>query len=612
MRKIFAVTALIACSQLHAQSDTTTLNEVVVTATKYPVKQSNTGKVITVINRQQIERSLGKDLALLLNEQAGVNVNGAFSNPGKDKTVYLRGAGSSYTLFLLDGIPLNDPSGVGGTFDIRLIPLEQIERIEILKGSQSTLYGANAIAGVINIISRKATTPEINGSGALSYGSYGTFKGNAHFSRRAGRVDYSLNYEYFDTDGISEARDTTGAANFDKDGFNRQAFSAVLGFQVADRVRLAPYFRFSEFRGAYDGGAFLDSKAKYNASLFNTGLAATIGYGKGTITALYGYDRTLRNYNGFGFEGRFHHAEAYVNHTIVPQLQLLAGLSYQSYYLPTPDTVSSILSPFASLVYQSHGLNVELGGRYNKHNKYGDNFTYSFNPSYLINGKLKIFANLSTGYRAPSISELFGPFGANPALKPEKSRSIEGGLQAFLLNDRLSALATYFNRDIEDVIIYGANGYTNRDRQQDQGVELELAFNPTAQWSLKATYAYVTGELTQTLTTRDTSFNNLLRRPKHTVNLTAGYQATRALFVSSSMQCVGERSDVYYTPSFTAEPRVLKAFLIWNAYVEYKLTKAGINLFMDVRNILDNTDYYEVYGYNVQGATVNGGLRFKL
>src|SRR5215216_6445043 len=190
IRKIFAVAALILSSQLHAQTtapqedSSKTLDNVVVTATKYPTKLSNTGKAISVITREQIEKSTGKDLAQVLNEQTGITVSGAFSNPGKDKSIFLRGATSYYTLILLDGIPLNDPSGTGGTFDIRLIPLEQIERIEILKGSQSTLYGSNAIAGVINIISKKPTSPDLAGNGLLSYGSYNTFKGNANVSRK--------------------------------------------------------------------------------------------------------------------------------------------------------------------------------------------------------------------------------------------------------------------------------------------------------------------------------------------------------------------------------------------------------------------------------------------
>ncbi|HEX2606154.1 MAG TPA: TonB-dependent receptor, partial [Flavisolibacter sp.] len=527
MRKIFMVAALLSSSLLFAQQDSVhSLDEVVVTATKYPVKQSTTGKVVTVITRQQIDKSTGKDFAQLLNEQTGMTVSGSVSNPGKDKSVFLRGATSSYTLFCLDGIPVNDPTGIGGTFDIRLIPLEQIERVEILKGSQSTLYGSNAIAGVINIITRKAESSELAGTGTLSYGSYDTFKGNANFNRRGKVVEYNLNYQYMTTNGITEAKDPTGNGNFDKDGFNRQSFQANLGFHVTNRIKISPFYRFSEFKGNYDSDAFTDGPQAYNASFVNTGLISTYKYNQGQVTLNYGYDHTQSDYNGSPYSGKFNHAEAYVNHKLSTFLDLLAGVNYQTYKLPTPDSTNTIFSPYASVVLHAAGFNVELGGRYNKHNRYGDNFTYSFNPSYLINDQVKLFANASTGFRAPSIGELFGPFGSNPNLKPEKSRTLEGGVQLQALNKKLSFLATYFDRDIKNIITYAfPAGYVNRDRQKDHGIETELSYAPTTQWNLKVSYTYIDGNITQKAGAKDTTFYNLIRRPKHTVNAFVGFQA---------------------------------------------------------------------------------------
>ena len=171
-KQFFVLAAVIISSQVQAQpapvlrqQDTTFLDEAVVTANKYPNKTSLTGKVVTIITREQLEKSSGKDLSQLLTEQAGIFISGANSNAGKDKSVYLRGGYVSHTLITIDGIPVYDPSGIGGNFDIRNLAISNIERIEILKGSQSTLYGSDAIDGVINIITLKKDVQKPIGSG---------------------------------------------------------------------------------------------------------------------------------------------------------------------------------------------------------------------------------------------------------------------------------------------------------------------------------------------------------------------------------------------------------------------------------------------------------------
>jgi vitamin B12 transporter len=132
-KNFFAAAVLFISIAAQAQDSTKTLNEVVVAANKFPTKTSLTGKVVTVITREQLERSGGKDLAQVLTEQTGIFINGANSNAGKDKGVYLRGAKVDHTLITIDGVPVYDPSGIGSNFDIRLLSVDQIERIEILK-----------------------------------------------------------------------------------------------------------------------------------------------------------------------------------------------------------------------------------------------------------------------------------------------------------------------------------------------------------------------------------------------------------------------------------------------------------------------------------------------
>lgn len=616
MRKnTIIVAALLYCSFTQAQEDTTkSLNEVVVTANKFPQKQNTTGKVITVVTQQQIQRSIGKDLAQLLNEQTGMIVNGAYSSPGKDKGIFLRGASSGYTLLLLDGVPLNDPSGVGGSYDIRLIPLEQIERIEILKGSQSTLYGSNAIAGVINIITKKGESNQLQGNGTLTFGSYDSFRGNASINRKTKWIDYNLNYEYNKSKGISEAKDTTGSAAFDKDGFNRQAFQANIGVNLSDNFKLTPYYRYAEFEGGYDAGSFKDAPSKYKTSLLNTGLLGKLAYTNGSLQFNYAYDDTKRQYDAFLLNGKFHNGDVYVNHRLSSFLQLLGGLNYQNYRLPDVKKEFSITSPYASLLFNLNGLNVELGSRFNYHTEAGNKFNYSFTPSYLINNAIKIFGSISTGFKAPSVGELYGPFGANLDLKPEESRNLEGGIQAWAADRKLSVLATYFERHLKNAIAYDFSaGYINRDKQNDYGVEAEANYQWNNKWNFRASYTFVDGETTQkTFAGKDTSFHNLIRRPKHTVNVFAGYQITKNFFVSTSLQSFSKRKDLYTNPNtFTSSPVRLKAFALWNAYAEYSIANSSVKFFIDAKNLTNNKDYYEVYGYSVQGTTVNGGIRFK-
>jgi vitamin B12 transporter len=590
------------------------LDLVVITATKSPKKLGETGKVMGIVSREQIDQSRGKDLAQVLNEQTGITVSGANSNPGKDKTVFLRGASDKYTLILLDGVPLNDPSQVGGQYDIRLIPLSLIDHIEILKGSQSTPYGSSAVAGVINIITRKAESDRITGEGSLSYGSYNTLKGAADFNRRSKVFDYDLNYQYVNTDGISEAKDTTGKAGFPKNGFNQQAFQANLAIHPSAGLRIAPYFRYSAFKGSFSEGAFMGGADPYTASLINTGLTAKLGYSGGTVYANYGYDYTQRSYGGAypsDYQGRFHHAEIFVDQRIAERLHLTAGLNFQSYNLVKPDTANSIISPYASFFYDWKGLHVELGGRYNHDNKYGNNFTYSFNPSYLVSHTVKLFVNISSGFRAPSVSELFGPYGTNPALQPEKAYTEEAGAQLFLLDQKLSFLADYFDRDVQDVIAYvfdaaDPNGhYINQNEQHDHGIETELAYSPCKKLDLKASYTYVTGATTELVGGKDTILHFIDRVPKDNFLFSAAFRISSRLLVSSSLQFTGSKTDSYAGVT-------LHGYALWNAYAEYSLIGKSLLVFADLKNITNNTNYYEVYGYSVQGANLICGVHVKL
>ncbi|MFZ5972583.1 MAG: TonB-dependent receptor plug domain-containing protein [Bacteroidota bacterium] len=628
-RKVWAMTLIafwwLAPNQTNAQQDSLAsrqLSEVVVTASKFAKSQLETGQVLSVITQEQLAQSAGKDLAQVLNQQTGLVVSGANSNPGKDKSVYLRGARNHYTLVLVDGVPLNDPSGIsGGAYDLRMLALDQVERIEILKGSQSTLYGTDAIAGVINIITKSASSEKINGSVSGSYGSFNTWRAIASVSGRIHQWSYQAGYSRLQTDGLSEAldRDDTGA--FDEDETMQEAYHAQVTWTPTDQLTVSPFIRLSNFDGAYDNGPFADSRDNtYVSDLLHAGIHLKQLTNKGSINAQYSLNETNRKYQAsWGnsrFEGRFQQAELFWHHSLSKSLQALAGVSWQTYYMK--DATASkenpsvtISSPYASMYFQRKGLRLETGGRFNHHSQFGSTGTYHFTPSYLLNQQLKIFANASTGFKAPSLYQLYGQFGGNPDLKPERSRHYEVGLDWLAPEVPISIRATAYQREIRDVIVYISGTNQNYDRQNDQGIEVEPSYQ-NARLQVSAFYAWVSGEVTTRVAGVETQYDNLIRIPEHSFGARAGYKLTPRMNVSGHFKFFGERNDTYFEPGqFTPTSIALDGFALLDLYVDYSFYNNQLTCYVDARNVL-NQSYQEMAGYTTPGFNAYAGFRLKL
>jgi len=459
--------------------------------------------------------------------------------------------------------------------------------------------------------------------GGASYGTYNSFNANAGINGHTKLLDYNVGYSYASTDGISEAADTTGKANFDKDGFNRQTVQANLTFHAGRHINITPYYRYSYFKGDYDADAFIDGDNKFTYLLNNPGIMATAALPNGTLTANYSYTYAERNYiadyGTFFFKGKFNTGDVYLSQKLSKRLKLLAGVNYQGYQLldttlATKDPKTNIVSPYASLLVQSgFGLNVEAGGRYNVHSKFGSHFSYGINTSYLIREKVKVFVALSTGFKAPTVTQLFGSFGANPDLKPEHSINLQGGVQLSVPDRRLNLSATAFLRDIKDLISFANNMYMNVNEQKDHGFELEANYSPIERLSLKASYAYVAGNIYLKSNGKDTSYDNLLRKPKNTFTFNIGFQATRQFFASVSLLSMSSRTDLYFqsVSPYGQVPVTLSSYALLNAYAEYKFIHNKLTAFADAKNIT-NAKFTEVYGYNTIGFTITGGVRVAL
>lgn len=589
------------------------LDEVVIMATKNDQKQSQTGKVVTVITREQLDRSSGKTLPELLSEQAGIIVGGATSNQGLNKSLFIRGAGSAYAVVLIDGIVVGNPSGAGSAFDLRMFGIDQIDHIEILKGGQSTIYGSDAVGGVINIITKKGTNGGNRVFGTASAGSYHTYKGTIGINSQVDDFSYNIGYTQGKTDGISEAANPAGNTDaFDKDGNKTAAVNANFSLQATKHFSISPFLRYFYGHYDFDANAFEDNATNnYKLKHFNAGVNSKLDFGSGKINLNYSYENTFNDsQNQYGAslsQGKMNVVDLFYNQNLGSKLTLLVGVDNRVTSLQGSYSArTNLFSTYSSLFLHDLSIfNLEVGGRYNKHEQYGENYTYSITPSINLIKEVKIFGTISTNFKAPTLDMLFGLYGANLNLTPERSKNYEAGVNLSLNDDRFSVRLAGFKRDLTNAIVYGNVGYVNQLSQQAKGFELEPAvkFN---KFNVKAFYAYVTG--TEFNFVNNATENTLFRRPKHTLGVNAGVQATKNLYVSSNFKYLGKRSDGDF--DFT-NPHVvtLPAFKLVDVYGEYAFAKGSLKVFADLKNIF-NESYTEYYGYNSMGFNMNAGVNF--
>jgi vitamin B12 transporter len=279
----------------------------------------------------------------------------------------------------------------------------------------------------------------------------------------------------------------------------------------------------------------------------------------------------------------------------------------------------NLYSVFASaFLKEMGGFHLEFGGRYNHHSEYGSNFTYTFNPSFLFKENLKVFANVASAFKAPSLYQLYvinevdkKPLGT---LKPETSRTGDVGIEYSGDKNLWHARAVYFKRSTKNAIDYSFETfqYFNYNKQKDHGFELE-ADGKLDKLTLRANYTFITGQVNTIkyrydapsfsyIPTGDTSFNNLFRRPRHTVNFTLGYAPIERLYVSAHARFAGKR----YEPSFMASSFEMEAYQTVDLYGEYKIS-SKLKAFADLKNIF-NEQYFDVRGYNSRRFNFMAGL----
>lgn len=633
---------VLAAKSLCAQQDslrTHVLDEVVVTANKQEQKQNTTGKVITVINKQTLEQSAGRTVAQVLNETVGITINGAFNNAGTNQTVFMRGANSGRTLILMDGIPINDPSQINNEFDLNLFSINDVERIEVCRGAQSTLYGSDAVAGVINIITIKNNISKpINLKATFSGGNLNTFRSNAQVYGKLNKLTYTARHARLNTDGFSAANDSAGNKGFDRDGYHGNTTSGSFQYAFTSRFLIKGFVLSSKYSSGIDAGVFNDDKQyQLKSNMLNTGGGFQYKTAKITVTGNYQFNETRRNFerdsadktafNYFvrnNYFGKTQFIELYANIPITKNLSLLQGTEYRLASMNNQYTSMSSFGPFnsgfkdtgvtqsslyTSLQYtHQKGFATDLGIRLNQHSMYGNNHTFTFNPSYQVNENVRVFGSMATAFKAPSLYQLFDGFSGRKDLQPERSTTVEVGLTnaSKLFSSRLVVFYRTTRNGID--FDYIKSKYFNLIKQTAFGVEYETSANLTNELSVRANFTFLSlADSTQSrLNFKDTAYNYGLRRPGINANIVLNYTHHK-FTMSVSGKYISSRSDV---GGYKKQDVNLPEYFLMSAYAAYRFSD-HFKWFVDAQNIT-NQPFFDLRGFNSIPLLVHTGININL
>lgn len=599
--------------------NTITLDEVVVTGTRFAVPIEKSGNTIYKISGEQLAKNAGKTVADILNEVPGIQMDGNFGSPGTNLNIFSRGARSNKTLILIDGVPLNDPSGINASYDLRLLPVSQIESIEVLKNGLSTLYGSGAAAAVINITLKKAGSTAFGGNVDASYGSFNTYQANAAVNGKIGGFSYRLAGNYQKSDGFSAALDRAGSGNFDKDGLENQNGLLTLGYALNDNFDVQALVAYDAFETEYDNGAFADGDNQQTGDMFRVGLTPRLQYNKGEVTvkALYAINnREFVSAFPTAYQGTNLQLDASNKHYISNTLTSFVGVNFQSFsyeqrdVIDFGDTQFSLIDPYASLFFDhSSGLTVHGGVRLNYHSVYGPKLVYNLNPSFLLGlgneVKVKVLGALTSSYITPSGFQLFSNFG-NLDLQPQEALNIEFGA-ALYLGDMLTLNLGYFSRNETSAIGFanlfddmgnwiGGKYFNDSTERQFQGFEADFVFQPLKQLSVAGNYSHVTNE----------KLSLLYRIPQDKFGATINYTPWSNTALSVKYNFTGART-VYDFGTFSEV--ALKAFGVLDLYVQQKLLNQRLTVYGALNNVTDE-DYVAILGFTTRGRNFNVGLNY--
>ncbi|MEJ4087156.1 TonB-dependent receptor plug domain-containing protein [Galbibacter orientalis] len=609
----FVSTLAIAQEKTNAQQDEDIqkLEEVVVSDSRFSLKREHSGKTVIKISQEELQRNQGRSVAEVINTKSGIEINGSRSNAGQNLSYFVRGGNNRQVLVLIDGVQVSDPSQIAMDFDLRLLDLNQIESIEIVKGAASTLYGNRAATAVINITTKSAGKNKIGANFESSIGSNQSSEENDYnlsdFSNRAsvngtlGKFTYLAGFGNQYTNGLS------AVIGEEKDPFNRVNSNINLGYTFSDHFSFKVLGYYDKFKADFDSSSpQMDTDDYSESEQFRVAITPEYTYKNGSVTLNASYntiDRDIYSAYPSAYEANSTVVDLFNKYNFSDKFYTIVGLNYiKSEATLGAETDFNMTDPYANVVWVSDfGLNMNVGGRMNNHSDYGSNFTYNLNPSYTLkftDSYLKFLGSYSTSFIAPTLSQLFGAYGANPDLEPEEDRTLEGGME--YNTDKFRVSGVYFNRYEENFISYTDIGYSNSEEDFTvNGVEIETTVTPIESLIIDANYTFTEN--------RD---KVSLRIPKHKVNAGIQYELLKKTNFGLQYQFTGKRLDIQYNPDFTSENVELDAFSLLNFNVNHQFSNK-FTVFLNLDNIF-NEEYAELVGYTTRGRNIRVGFRLGL
>ncbi|QTD56769.1 TonB-dependent receptor plug domain-containing protein [Parasphingorhabdus cellanae] len=585
---------------------------IVVTASRSKQLLSETGRSITVIDQDRIERTQSVAVVDLLRNVPGVTFtrNGGI---GTATSVSIRGADSDQTVALIDGVKLNDPSSPGGGFNFGNLLTGNISRIEVLRGSQSVIWGSQAIGGVINTITREPTEDlSINARAEYGYRDTGQIVGN--ISGRFGPIAASVGAGYYRSDGFSAFNEERGAT--ESDGYRNFGANGKFEITLNEAVSIDLRGYYSDGRTDIDG--FIPPNFTFGDTPEVSNVEEFVGYSGLNINLLDGrfrnrlafaytsikrdnFNLDVQTFDALGRNERFEYQGVFDISEIF-QTTIGAETETSKYRTGSGDTAQNFSSEIDSFYGQLsvtplEGFTATAGLRYDDHSTYGSETTFAGDLVFSPNQGNTIFrASYGEGFNVPSLFQLFSDNFGNPALEAETSRSYDAGITQKLIGGKVELSATIFRRNSRNLINFVGSTYENVGRARAQGLEMGLLVRPAEPLAFSLNYGLVDAE------NRETGLK-LNRRPKHSINASLDYDWSFGLKTGATITHVGSNFDN------TSNTREVEGYVVVDLRAAMPITD-NIEVYGRVENLFDE-EYETIFRYGTPGRSAFAGVRLR-